>query len=131
MADILESFAWGFNGVLQGAKKVAPRALAFNEIVELNRNLFLPVVEAGVEEISVALGQDRAEARAEIEQINEVVFDPLFGWYDEVYKSFIHWIEEVANIDLDRDGVIGFNDAEEILDDGIPEPAPEEEKKQV
>lgn len=88
--SILETAAYGFAGFSNLAKKAVPKLLTFQEVVKLNRDVFLPVVEAGVTEISVnILGEERAQVEEEIREINEQIFDPFFGYVDSVNKSLI------------------------------------------
>ena len=52
---ILESMAYGLGAGINLAKKAVPKLVTAQEILALNRDVFLPVVEAGVTEISVGL----------------------------------------------------------------------------
>lgn len=123
MSSILESAAWGFSGITNAAKKAAPKALSYLELVKLNRDIFLPITEAAVEEISVNIfGEDREDVQNEIQAINEALFNPFFNYISSFENSLVKFMEDVVGMDLDGDQVIGFNDAEEVVDDGIEEP---------
>lgn len=119
MSSILDSLVYGFVGGVNLAKKSVPYVMTAKEIIDINRDLFLPITEAAVTEISVnVFGEERDEVEAEIQAINEKIFDPFFEWSDNITTSIIHFLEQNIGLDLDGDNIIGF------IDDGVEEPGP-------
>lgn len=55
MSDLLESLMYGMGAGINLAKRAVPKLTTMNEIVALNRDVFLPVTSEVVTEISVNL----------------------------------------------------------------------------
>lgn len=72
-----------------------------------NKHVLLPLVETAVVKGSVLAGQDEEEAVAEVELINQKIFDPIFSFFGDIEGSILNEFESIIGVDLNLDGDIG------------------------